>query len=332
MSLRLDPTHTVNITPTLNTATPQATREADSVNNPPSQGSANRPGSRVERGGARVAALTNLARPERSASLSKLPVELIRDVGRYLPDAALAALSATNKAKNSQLDRPLRERKRLLDQSKTLTAIPRERRLETLNNILSGTHPRADVLKNLINAYGHIPREHRANAEENIRKKAAELPDNEPAEVLKYFDSHTSSRGVFTLDTDLHFVDRLHDGIAQSQSPNAHQQIAKEFANDANSLILHQDYLSDLIKALADKTNAPEVLAPLAGIIWTLPETEKSAAWDMIFKKTQHPAVLAPLAESIAYLPEAERNAARDAILTKTQDPEVLAELARSIG
>ncbi|MBC7498944.1 MAG: hypothetical protein H7315_00300 [Herminiimonas sp.] len=268
----------------------------------------------------------------RSPLVTKMPMELTQHVAKYLPAAAMAALSATNKTTRYQLNGLLRERKDFLDKSKTLKALPRERRFEALKNILSGTHPRADVLHDLINAYGHIPREHRADVTKAIEEKAALLASHERDEVRDHLNSHilSTTQGLREWQ-NLRAVDSFHDEIAATESLDADQQIAALVMLGKSIGGVPYEYRLDAIKSILEKANAPSILLALEGRFIGLPPEEMSAGWHAILDKAQDPKVLANLAHHIGFLPREETSAAWDAIFEKTQDPRVMQQLARGI-
>lgn len=361
MTFKLDRSNSVQTTPALNAPTSKGEQKADSVINSQAQRSEVGLVSRGERSGARQTVLKNCARAERGislrasspipgvapettgsstqqsraleTSLSNLPMETVEEIARYLPAADMGALVSASRSTRDQLNARLQKRKPLLDQSKTLTAIPRERRFDTIKSILSGTHPRADVLRDLINAYGHIPLEHRATVKKAIAEKAALLPPHKRDEVLDYVNSHvlSTTQGAQG-EVALSEVDSYHAAIAESGSHDPDQQDYALFILCSHIDAIPRQYRSDIFKSLGDKTDAPEVLARLSCYVPMLPVAEMSGAWHAVFEKTQNPRVLAQLARVIVDLPVSERGAAREAIVAKTQDPAVLAQLANSVG
>ena len=206
-----------------------------------------------------------------------------------------------------------------------LTSMPRERRFPTLQDILASTPPDAGVLNKLIDAYGHIPLEHRPQAREAITNWAKLLPDSQTG---GRFNVSSRLDGIIS---NLTGVDAFHSAIARIMTLKPEnrvtkfQQICWRFGN------LPQAHRVDAFDAILDKTERPTILQELARVISELPKAHRCAKLHALLDKTEDPETLGQLAEKIYYLPNGEMSSALKAILLITQDPQVLQSLAHAI-
>ena len=95
--------------------------------------------------------------------------------------------------------------------SQTLTSIPRESRFKAFKDFLANAYPHADVLNNLIAAYGHIPRQYRPQARQAIMKWVKELPKSQTEKL-----ADVGAR-LNEIASNLESVDTFHDGVTGTE-------------------------------------------------------------------------------------------------------------------
>ena len=266
---------------------------------------------------------------KRKALAISLSGEPLRKVCSLLKHTDVVRLSRTCTSLHDELKTPLDN----IVKSRTLTRLPRNSRFATVEDILANTYPNADVLNNLVAAYGFIPRQQRLQAKQAIVAWEKLLPESQIGGICDV------GVRLDKIASELKPVDAFHEGdpetaqigIAQIMNLPPKDQVGQFLAKCDDILRLPQEHRLDAFIAILDKTKNLQVLKKLASQVLYLPKADRYAGWNVIFEETKDPQVLQQLESQIENLPEENRSAGWYAILKKIQNLQVLKKLVSHI-